>query len=287
MEELLKKIEGELSQLNDVKKRQEQRRRVELLWQKYRGEDRIVSMDEVVDADRQNTGQLRVYSSGLEGLDSMIKEFRDSELITIAGPTKNGKTTLAMTLTANMLRAGHIPCWFSYEMTPLEFEEAMPGDFLPRIYTPRKMQTNNTKWIEEKIVEAIAKYDAQVFFIDHLHYVCDLTGKGNENTSIRIGATMQKLKRMAIEWGVCIFLLAHTTKIKPTEEPTVANLRDSSLIAAESNTVLYVRRQGEETEHSKKTDLFVIAVRRHGGRNGGTTLEYDYKARELKQEYAQ
>jgi len=285
MKDLLKKIEAELAQISDIEEREAPRQRIRSLWERYSGDDRIVTMDEVVQTEKLTATALRAYSTGLKGLDELVVEFRDSELITIAGPTKNGKTTLAMSITANLLRAGHVPCWFSYEMTPLEFAEKMPGDFLPRIYTPRKLHTNSTKWVEEKLVEAIAKHDAQVFFLDHLHYICDLTGKSQENTSVRIGRTMRELKRMAVGWGVCIVLLAHTTKIRATEEPTVATLRDSSFIAQESNTVIYVRRQGEETNYTSKTDVFVIANRRNGN-NGSTTLIYDPAARELMQEYA-
>lgn len=193
-------------------------------------------------------------------------------------------TTLAMTITANLLQAKVVPCWFSYEMTPSGFARKMPDETLPLIYTPKKLQTNSTEWIEERIIEAIAKYDASVFFLDHLNYVCDLDGQSSENTSVRIGRTMRKLKRIATEWNVCLVLMAHTIKIKPTEEPTIASLRDSSFIAAESDTVIYVRRVGEETNYSNETEIFVIA-NRWSGENGGTKLIYDRKARCLMQKY--
>lgn len=286
MKDFLEKIYKELASIEDTKKRNQQRRKVEIMLERYSGEDRIVSMEEVVGEDKKLSPEgLREYSTGLDGLDKFIIGFRDSEVITIVGPTKNGKTTLAMTITANMIRAGHVPCWFSYEMTPLEFEEHMPGNYLPVIYTPRQLVRNNMKWVEERIVEAIAKYNSQIFFIDHLHYLCDLTGGGGENISIRIGRAMQDLKQIAKKWNICIVLLAHTVKIKATEDPTVASIRDSSLIAAESNTVLYVRRQGEEASYTNKTDVFVIAVRRKNTENGKTTLIYDHEAGELTQEY--
>lgn len=285
MKDLLKRIEAEIAQITDVQQRQAARERLTQLWEKYSGDDRVVTMAEVVATDKLASTGLRTYATGFSGLDELLVAFRDTELITIAGPTKNGKTTLAMSITANLLRAGHVPCWFSYEMTPLEFAEKMGDAPLPQIYTPRILHTNSTAWVEEKIIEAIAKYDAQVFFLDHLHYVCDLTGKTNENTSVRIGRAMRELKRLAVDWNICLVLLAHTVKIKPTEEPTVASLRDSSFIAQESNTVLYVRREGEETSYSNKSEVFVIANRRNGN-NGSTGLIYDHDSKMLMQEYA-
>jgi len=292
MKELLEKIQAELAQITDIQKRTEARERVRSLMAKYAGEDRIVTMQEVVDASSLENGALKIYKTGIKGLDQLLSSedmddggIRDSELITIAGPTKNGKTTLAMTITSNLIEQGHKPCWFSYEMTPHGFARKMPGGTLPLIYTPMKLKTNSTKWIEEKIVEAIAKYDAGIFFIDHLNYVCDISGKSNENTSVRIGSTMRELKQIAKDWGICLVLMAHTTKIKPTEEPTVASLRDSSFIAAESDTVLYVRRVGEETNYGNQTELFVIA-NRWSGTNGSTDLEYRHDLKKLEQKYA-
>lgn len=285
MQSFLRKIEQEISQIRDIEERHKQRARIKQLWERYSGPDEIVSMQEVVDLDKQNSAALRSYKTGYEAIDDLIVSLRDSEVITIAGPTKNGKTTLAMSITANLLRDNHVPCWFSYEMTPSEFAEKMPDGLLPHIYTPKKLETNSTKWVEERIIEANAKKDASVFFIDHLHYVCDITGKSNENTSVRVGRTMRELKQIAVRCNVCIVLLAHTTKIKPTEDPTVASLRDSSFIAQESNTVLYVRRVGTETNYTNQTEVFVIANRRNGN-NGSTNLIYDPQERLLMQEYA-
>lgn len=284
MKELLEKIEREIAQIADLQEREAARARVKELWHKYSGDDRVVTMQEVVEMDRLMSSGLKKYRSGFAGLNKLIVEFRDTELITIAGPTKNGKTTFAMSLTTNFLQDGYVPCWFSYEMTPLEFAEKMGTSELPLIYTPRTLHTNSTQWVENKIVEAIAKYNAQIFFIDHLNYVCDLSGKNGENTSVRVGRTMRELKRIAVKWNVCIFIMAHTTKIKATEEPTVSSLRDSSFIAQESNTVLYVRRVGEETNYGSKTELFVIANRRNGN-NGVVELEYNPETRRLEQFY--
>lgn len=283
MKELLKNIEAEIAQIEDIQKRNSARSRIKDLWERYSGEDKIVKMSEVVEADKLRSVGLKQYSTGYATLDELLVGFRDTELITIAGPTKNGKTTLAMSITANLI-GEQVPCWFSYEMTPTEFGEKMSGETLPLIYTPKKLVTNDTKWLEERIVEAIAKYDANIFFIDHLHYVCDISGKSNENTSVRIGRTMRELKRMAVEWNVCIVLLAHTTKIKPNEEPTVASLRDSSFIAQESNTVMYVRRVGDEASYGDETEVFVIANRRNGN-NGSIDLVYDREQRKLVQSY--
>lgn len=281
IEEMIQEIEAELATITDLQKREEERQRIKSLLMRYAGKDKIVTMKDVVEADRGIASTLREYPSGYKGLDAMIRSFRDTELVVISGPTKNGKTTLAMSLTKNFLSQNVVPCWFSYEMTPMEFAEKIGEDSLPIIYTPQSLVTNKTEWLERKIVEAIAKHDANVFFIDHLHYVCDISGKGNENTSVRIGRTLREIKQMAVKWNVCIFLIAHTTKIKQGEEPSVSSLRDSSFVAQEANTVIYVQRQGTETSHTNMLNVSVIANRRTG-ENGTLELEYDPQALYLK-----
>jgi replicative DNA helicase len=280
IQELLTNIEKEIASIKDVQKREQERQKIKNLWARYRGDDEVTTMDEVVKADKERSQGLRNYGCG-PGLGEMLVNFRDTELVTISGPTKNGKTTFAMYLTKRFIEQEAKPCWFSYEMTPEEFSEKMGDSPLPLIYTPRSLKTNSVEWLENKIVEAIAKYDANIFFIDHLHFVCDISGKPNENLSSRIGRAMRELKTMAVKWNVCIFLVAHTTKIRATEDPTVASLRDSSFIAQESNTVLYVRRMGTEQEYTNETEVFVIANRRTG-QNGSAKFKYDYENLDLE-----
>lgn len=274
IKKLLQEAKEELASIKDVQERNKQREKIMALWERYSGDDEVVTMEEIVKAAKLRNQGLRSYSTGYFGLDMLLKEFRDTELITISGPTKNGKTTLAMSLTKRLLEQEQKPCWFSYEMTEEEFEEKMGSDFMPIIFSPKQLKANDTQWVENKIVEAISKYDANIFFIDHLHYVCDISGRPNENLSSRVGRTMRELKRMAVKWNVCIFLIAHTTKIRATEEPTVSSLRDSSFIGQESNTVMYVRRVGEETDYTDEVDVFVIANRRNG-QNGKVELRYE------------
>lgn len=284
IELILEEAGMRIAKLSDEKKKQYEKIKLQQKWMTYKGEDEIVTMAEIVEHDKEFSATLEEYSSGYGSLDALLKNFRTTELITISGPTKNGKTTLAMSLTSNFLRDKHIPCWFSYEMTPAEFAEKMPAGELPLIYAPRSLKTNNTEWIENKIVEANVKFGATIFFIDHLHFVCDLSGKQNENTSVRIGRAMRELKMMARNWNVCIFLIAHTTKIPANQAPTVSALRDSSFIGQESNTVIYVQRQGPETSYTNNLKVHVLANRRNG-QNGELDLAYSVEERYLHEIY--
>ena len=73
---------------------------------------------------------------------------------------------------------------------------------------------------------------------------------------------MRELKRIAVENGIIIFLVAHTKKALQYEVPTTEDIRDSSFISQESDIVLMMWRLRD-----KKTKEYLpearLAVREH------------------------
>jgi hypothetical protein len=92
---------------------------------------------------------------------------------------------------------------------------------------PKKLRAYALEWLEDRIAEAVAKYDIQVVFIDHLHFLFDLAQ--TRNPSIEIGQVMRYLKRIAIEANIVIFLTCHFKKHDMSKEPDHSAFRDSSL----------------------------------------------------------
>ena len=84
---------------------------------------------------------------------------------------------------------------------------------------------------------------------------------------------MRELKKMALRWNVCIVLIAHTTKISFEKEPELTDIRDSSFISQEADTVLMIWRvmEKETKEYSNQARLAILANRRNG-RVGKITL---------------
>ncbi len=83
-------------------------------------------------------------------------------------------------------------------------------------------------------------------FIDHLHFLFEM-GK-MRNTSLEIGQVVRYLKFLAIELNIVIFVLCHLRKIEDGKEPTDADMRDSSLIASESDVGLLIWRTFESDD---------------------------------------
>jgi replicative DNA helicase len=72
-----------------------------------------------------------------------------------------------------------------------------------------------------------------------------------KNTSLDIGTIVRRIKRFAVDNDFVIFLLAHIGK-NETEELSYRDLRDSSFIAQESDTVIMIKRTPKESQTSAR-----------------------------------
>lgn len=253
-------------ELEQIQVEEEKLKTLELL-QAYEGRDEIITSEQAREILKQaNLKPAAKFFSKIPGLDAMLDGFREGDVVVISAPTKNGKTTLAQTFTASLSESGVRSLWFSYEMTQNEFLSKFPEP-LPFFTLPKTLQVNSLDWLERKIVEAIAKHGVKVVFIDHLHFLIDMSFIGQKgNVSLLIGSIMRKLKQIALKWEVAIVLIAHTTKIQFEKEPDLSDIRDSSFISQEADTVLMIwrRREKETGEFGSRAWVAVAANRRNG-----------------------
>jgi len=131
--------------------------------------------------------------------------------------------------------------WFSFEVPSRQFLGQFPE--LPLFYLPQKLKAHVLPWVEERIQESFLKFRTRIIFIDHLHYLFDIARV--KSPSIEIGTVIRRLKTMAVNMGLCIFLLCHTTKPKKDqdEEMDYSAIRDSSFVAQESDCVIMICRK--------------------------------------------
>ena len=204
----------------------------------YQGDDQVVTSYELKAKlmDRENS--IVNVKSLIPSLDAAIEGFQGGELISISGPTKNGKTLLAQTLTVNFSKQQVFPLWFSYEVPARQFLSQFKE--LPLIYMPSKLKAHAMDWLEERIKESFEKYNTRIVFIDHLHYLLDLARM--KNPSIEIGQVIRRLKTIAVNGEFIIFLLCHTTKGKNEADLSYESIRDSSFVSQESDSVFMIKR---------------------------------------------
>lgn len=224
----------------------------------YEGEDKIISSYDMLDRVVSVLDESKPIYSDFPELDRVLGGFEGGELTVVSGLSGNGKTLFSQTLTLNMAGRGINSVWFSYEVMPKNFLKAF-GESLPLFYMPSVLKDNTLDWLENRIQEAKVKFGCKCVFIDHLHFLVDM--RTRNNMSLEIGYTMRSLKKIALRLNICIFLIAHTSKIKTDSELGLDSLRDSSFIAQESDNVLMIWRK---LDSEREAYLKVCKNRKYG-----------------------
>lgn len=278
-DDIKKLIEGlsqEIRVAKDVEDKTAALQRLQDIAKMYDGEDKIISSLEIAELIKVRPEQAKMFS-GYSGLDNILDGFRHKQLIVVSAATKSGKTSFCIELTSRLKQ--YNPMWLPFE----EPAEELIIKFLdrkeqpPLFYTPQKMAGNTLTWVEKKIVEAKAKYNSQIIFIDHLHFIVDF---GGQNMSQEIGRTMRELKQLAVKWGVVIVLIAHLRKTQVDEQPTLEDLRDSSFIAQEADTVIMLWRETKKDPETRQVIIgnnvnISVQANRRTGKTGNVLMHFE------------
>lgn len=263
IENLIKSLEKEITLVKDENQKEDALLRLEEIAKEYHGDDRIISSFEIAE-DIKTRPPERKMMTGLPLFDGILDGFREKQLVVLSGITKHGKTSFAVDLTSRMKDEN--PLWLPFEESAEELIRKFldRGEQPPLFYTPAHILGNTLLWIEKKIIESKAKYNSKIVFIDHLHFILE----PSENLAQEIGRTMRELKKLAVKWKVVIVILAHLKKVKLDKQPDLEDLKDSSSIAQEADTVMFLWRQTDringEVVIGSNANLSVQANRRTG-----------------------
>lgn len=240
IDNIIEGLKQNISATESEKDRTERMARLEELMAAYEGEDKIVTSHDIAERLKDD-GKKATHSTGVSSLDELLRGgFRGGQMVVIAAMTKHGKTEFCTFLTEKMKELN--PVWFSYEDGADELVERFldRGADVPLFYTPALLGQRSTEWIEKKIVEAKVKYGSKLVFVDNLQY---LVPRG-QNHSVEVGFITKELKDMATRWDVTIVLVAHLMKNAQLDRsPTLTDIRDSSFIAQDASTVIFLWRR--------------------------------------------
>ena len=212
-------------------------------------------------------------------MDEATNGFRAGELVILSGPTKNGKTSFGQTLSVNFAKTVH-NLWFPFEGGYSEFFRKYPSDKLD-FYIPQKPKDHSLNWVEDRIIEAKRKFDTKVVFIDNLDFLYDneatnAAGMRNSNFATYVGGMVKRIKEIAMEQEVIVFLMVHLTKAKWNKEylPDSSDIRDSSRIPQLADFVLMIMREKKEGIYTDKSFL-KVAENRYNGKTVKIPLNFN------------
>jgi replicative DNA helicase len=210
----------------------------------YDGPDKIVSLPEYLIRHESKADLTEIHFSDFERFDAKLGGLASGEITTVSGATGQGKTLFCESWLRSMMRLGSTGCFFSFEVSPLYLVDKMRVEN-PPLYLPALLEPMNPHWLADRIEEAVLKYHCEIFVLDHLHYLVDMSTR--QNMSLNIGAFMRRLKSdIALRLNVALIVIAHQgqgEKKGLDEGPTLENIRDSSFIAQESDNVILISRR--------------------------------------------
>lgn len=290
LNDTIKNIEKEINLMEDEAEKEAALERLKAVARVYTGDDEVISWADIARNAKQSSVKIM---TGWGELDDIIKGFRPQQVVTVSAATKSGKTSWMVEVTARMKE--YAPLWFPFEESAEELSEKFVerGLEVPKFFSPKAMMTGTTEWVEQKIVEGIAKYGTKVVVIDHLDFVVPYNA---DNHSLRMAQAMRDLKGLARKWDVVMFVICHLVKTKMDTQPTLEDLRGSAAIAQESDTVILLWREAKKEKGemviTNNVNVSVQANRRHGKTGNvkmvyedGRFLEYDWKRTDADREF--
>lgn len=275
--DLQKKSEDFLKEIKSISKRKLAEAKANEIIQNYRGDDEVVAFQNIYD-EVKTEEPIRLISTGYSKLDKCFGGgVSAGQLIVVSGYSSSGKTSYCFDITRNMESENVL--WLPYEETSEEFARKLirwKKDPI-KFYTPKKMN-ESIEWIEERILEAVLKYDTKVVFIDNLHFIT-MQEKQDFN---RVGVFCKQLKQIAQKLGVAIFLIAHVRKSTEGmhKMPSYEDISGSSDIAKIANKIITVWREctrelNGQLKFTNYTKVVVQKVREPDGIYDTVTFSFD------------
>lgn len=210
------------------------------------------------------------------------------DVITIAGQTGEGKTTLAQDWTMSMIRGPKKAkaLWFSYEVLATHLWSKFQEMGMGRedcAFIPAKHSTGNVAWVEAKIKEGKEKFGIKTVFIDHLGFLLPKTeGTLGKNLSSNYAAfltqVMRDLKTIALREEVIIFLPVHMKKVdsRTGRQSDINDIKDSSGVGQESDLVFLIEREKDKEKDSRTYYTNKTTITLAKNRKTGQTVKADF-----------
>jgi len=214
---------------------------------------------------RPARGKIHGLSTGFFQVDEMTKGFVPGELMILTGHTSHGKTQLATNIAYRVASAGKPVLFVTMEMTKVEMTQRLLSiaddkidDDFPVLF---QAKTDLAYTDISKLVEKAKEDGVELVVIDHLHYF----SRSIENSTAEISKIVKEFKTAAIQNEMPIILICHVRKMDTKKRPSLQDIRDSSLIAQDSDMVVVVWRDTSiESETVNEVEVLLLKNRNRG-----------------------
>lgn len=258
--------------------------RIKSMWERYKGEDDVVSFKELEETMANEPPAVKVQSK-YSGLNDLIDGFRYEQLIVLSAQEKSGKTAFAIELVDSMTEQN--ACLFLFEQSAQEIirQRKERGQDIPYGFAPRKNIDNRWQWIEDRMMESMVKHGSRVFVIDNIDWLEKEYGY-NQRTDEVVRDLLLKMKNFCKQWEVIIFLIAHVKKVPMDVIPQPDDIKDTSAFKQIADIVLILWRktkeekvEGTKTKAPYRTNetLLWVAENRQTGKTGYVQFVFDGK----------
>ncbi len=285
IDDLINRIQKDKAGIKQSLLSDEGMERLKAVAKEYSGEYQLVwstdTLEEIKNRPKRNS-----HKSGVEELDNLTGGFRPQQMIGIGAQSGHGKTAFGLWLLKQYKTLNPVLLPLEQSSEELIEQRSENGQFVPKYLSPKKHSTHvNPDWIEERIVEAIAKHNSQMIMLDHMGYIEVGEDYRREGEHLRIEKKLQAIKHLAIKWNVVIVILIQLQQMEEEQTPQLRDLKGSSAIRQECDQIIFLWRNNTKSGKARAYDnkvLISMQKNRFTGLNGNAGAEFEFKTGEYE-----
>lgn len=278
IEKLIKRIQEEKKTLKEDINTDEGMRRLQEVAREYYGEHRLIWSKETEEEIRNRPPRLS-HLSGVKELDDLTGGLREQQMIGIGAQSGHGKTAFGLWVLKQYEKLNPVLLPLEQSSEELIEQRLENKQFIPTYLSPKKHSAHVTPdWIEERIVESIAKHNSKLIMIDHMGYIEVGEDYRREGEHLRIEKKLQAIKHLAIKWNVVIVILIQLQQMEEEQAPSLRDLKGSSAIRQECDKILFLWRNNTKAGKARAYDNKVLISQqknRFNGLNGNVGAEFE------------
>jgi len=280
VEDLIKKIQDDKKNLQNSIVSDEGMERLKQVAKEYSGEYRLVWSTDTLE-EIKNRPERTSHKSGVEQLDNLTGGFRPQQMIGLGAQSGHGKTAFGLYLLKQYEDLNPVLLPLEQSSEELIEQRDTNEQFIPKYLSPKKHSAHvDPDWIEQRIVEAIAKYNSKMIMIDHLGYIEAGQDYRREADFLRIEKKLQAIKHLAIKWNVVVVILIQLSQMEEEQAPQLRDLKGSSAIRQECDQIIFLWRNNTKSGKARAYDskvLISMQKNRFTGQNGNIGANFNFK----------